>query len=45
MTVIRLDERRFDPWLVSFDRAVTAVLSTDRRPDDPPAKARRLVTV
>lgn len=35
-----LDERRFDPWLTQFDRAVTAVLSTDPLPpDDPPLHA------
>lgn len=35
------DEKRFDPWLTMFDKAVSAVLSTEHRPpDDPPAKAR-----
>lgn len=37
-----LDEKRFDPWLTLFDRAVTAVLSTEHRPpDDPPKAVRR----
>lgn len=33
-----LDERRFDPWLLDFDRAVTAALTEDT-PDDPPVAA------
>lgn len=38
-----LDEYRFDRWLIDFDRAVTAVLSGPRPPDDPPLAARLLV--
>lgn len=35
-----LDEKRFDPWLAQFDKAVTAVLSTEHPPpDDPPVMA------